>query len=162
MRAQEGESPLEQQRSRHRFERVCRAWAGSADKWAVVAIRGLSQVDKLLELLESRAAEDEGAGEGEGEGVVPVASRTKTLYLNVVEAKRPTAHTELAKLLARFVNVSSVEIVLDFAAVWDPQRVIGLGEDACAALAVHKGVAHFKIGSWENADTLITDNLLAR
>lgn len=121
--AQEGQSPPEQQRTRLALSPVCRTWHAFADRWGAVAVRGLDQAHVLLDLLQSC----DSAG-------VFIASKIKTVHLDMIEATDHIDRSRLVELVSPFVAVESVSIVLVSSNLRGP-RGAGLGDDVCAALA---------------------------
>lgn len=139
------------------------------NKWRIVAIRGLHQAAKLLKLVKWRvkAIRAEQAREAAGERrsaagglpIDPIVAQVKTISVNVTEVINDQQHYKLADLLARFVNVDTVEVHLHgfgFAHL----RRRGLGSLACAALAKHKKVVSFALSCNPDRAVYITEQLL--
>lgn len=149
-----GQTRPEQQATRRTLERVCRSWQRCAERWRLLAITGLDQVDTLLNVLELPNLPDD------------LAPTVKTLYVRVPEVTKVLGHRhnhdKLGRLLGHFSNLTTIEIVIERVRRCMPGRGDGLGEEACKALAANRRVARFKIGSVENHEAVITDQVLAR
>ncbi len=124
----EGQGPVERQLNRQRFERVCKGWFHSVDRWSDLAVTGTAGLRNVGRVFE---ADDDYSDEG---GLV--GPRVRALYFLI----RPGAQSKVAAVIARVPNLRTLAIAAPYV-----EDVRSLGAVLPSKLALLAELRHFKL-----------------